>query len=260
MKPDAARSAAAKIAGAWREGLPLDPLPEEIRPRTLAEGYRVQDLLTAELDAAIGGWKVGATAPAARKLLKARGPFAGRVLAGRMFATGAALPGGAYGLRGLEAEFAFRLARPLPARAKPYGLAAVKAAVGAVHPAIEVIGPRWSAGLAAGLPSIVADQGANAALILGKALRGGTTLDLRAMAVAMEVDGAIVARGTGADVLGDPWASLLWLANFRRARGGIDAGLVVTTGSCTGVFRAPPGCRVRALFAGRPLVEFTFLA
>lgn len=260
MKHELARRAAARIADAWREGLPLEALADDIRPRTLAEAYRVQDLLTAEMDAEIGGWKVGATAKSAQKMLKARGPFAGRVLAGRIFETGVTLPGNAYGLRGLEGEFAFRLAKELPPRAKPYGLAAVRAAVAAVHPAIEVIGPRWRDGLAAGLPSIVADQGANAALVLGKALRDGPKLDLRTMAVSMEVDGAIVGSGTGADVLGDPWASLLWLANFRRTRGGLDAGLIVTTGSCTQVFRAPASCRVRALYAGKPRVELAFAA
>jgi 2-oxo-3-hexenedioate decarboxylase len=256
MKPEHARRAAAILAEGWREGLPLEPLPEECRPRTPAEGYRIQDLLTAALDAAIGGWKVGATGAAARKLLGARGPFAGRVLAGRIFETGAALPGSAYGVRGLEAEFAFRLAKPLPPRARPWGLAAVKSAVGAVHPAIEVVGPRFAAGLACGLPSLIADQGGNAALVLGPKLRGGTTLDLRKVAVAMEVDGQVVGSGTGADVLGDPWASLLWLANHARRRGGLAAGQVVTTGTCTGLFKAPAGCRVRALFAGRPAVEF----
>jgi 2-keto-4-pentenoate hydratase len=260
MTPEHARRAAAILAEAWQEGLSLEPLPEECRPRTPAEGYRVQDLLTAQMAAAVGGWKVGATSPAARKLLKARGPFAGRVLEGRIFDSGATLPGNVYGIRGLEAEFAFRLAKPLPPRARPYGLAAIRAAVGAVHPAIEVVGPRWSAGLGAGLPSLIADQGANAVLILGRPLRGGASADLRAMPVAMEVDGAVVARGTGADVLGDPWRSLLWLANFRRRRGGLEAGLVVTTGSCTGIFRAPASCRVRALFVGRPGVEFSFAA
>ena len=59
---------------------------------------------------------------------------------------------------------------------------------------------------------------------------------------------------------GRRWEALLWLANHRRRRGGLAAGQVVTTGTCTGLFRAPPGARVRALFAGRPKVELRFSA
>jgi len=182
------------------------------------------------------------------------------VLAGRFFESGATLPASAYGIRGLEAEFALRLAAPLPPRARPYRLADLRRSVDAVFPAIEVVGPRWSAGLGAGLPSLVADQGANAALVLGAKLRGGPTLDLRAMPVAMEVDGTVVGRGSGADVMGDPWAALLWLVNHRRRRGGLAAGQIVTTGTCTGLFRAPAAAKVRALFAGRNAVELAFVA
>ena len=47
---------------------------------------------TAEaLGEKVAGWKVGATGTGARKLLKARGPFAGRVYASRVLKPGAAI-------------------------------------------------------------------------------------------------------------------------------------------------------------------------
>jgi 2-keto-4-pentenoate hydratase len=161
-------------------------------------------------------------------------------------------------MRGLEGEFAFKLARDLKPRAKPYRLAEVKAAIGSVHPAIEIIGPRWTNMLAVGVPSLIADLGANGALLLGAALRGGAKLDLRKIGVRMLVDGAVVGQGSGADVLGDPYESLLWLANHLRRSEGLKAGQVVTTGTCTGIAKAPAKAKVVAEFGGRAGVSLTF--
>ena len=52
MKLEHAKRAAAILTHAWQDGLPLESLPEECRPRTLAEAYRIQDLLTAAIRAA----------------------------------------------------------------------------------------------------------------------------------------------------------------------------------------------------------------
>ncbi|MBL8696974.1 MAG: fumarylacetoacetate hydrolase family protein [Alphaproteobacteria bacterium] len=259
MKIENVQQAARRLVEAWQDGSQIGPLPESCRPRTLAEAYRVQDAIAKSLGAEVGGWKVGATGMGARKLLKARGPFAGRIFAGRIFESGVAIPSDAYPLRGLEGEIAFKLAKDLPGRAKPYRLAEVKKAIGSVHPAIEIVAPRWTDWLAVGLPSLVADHGANAALVLGKPFAKGTELDLDGMAVEMRVDGATIGKGTGADVLGGPHASLLWLANALRRRGGLKAGQIVSTGTCTGLFKAPPKAKVAALYGGKPRVELRFV-
>lgn len=259
MKPEHARRAATILTEAWQDGHQLPALPESCRPRSLAEAYRIQDLFAAATEAEVGGWKVGATGTMALKLLKARGPFAGRVFTGRIFATGAKIPADAYPMRGLEGELAFKLAKDLPARVKPYGLAEVKRAIGSVHPAIEIVAPRWSDWLAVGLPSLVADQGANAALVVGKPLANGLKADLDKLAVEMRVDDKTVGKGTGADVLGGPYASLLWLANHLRRRGGLKAGQYVSTGTCTGLVKAPPKSKVAATYGGRVRVELSFV-
>ncbi|MBI3706984.1 MAG: hypothetical protein HY246_04810, partial [Proteobacteria bacterium] len=42
--------------------------------------------------------------------------------------------------------------------------------------------------------------------------------------------------------------ALAWLANLMRRRGGLAAGEIVTTGTCTGLQRGAPGDQVAALF------------
>jgi 2-keto-4-pentenoate hydratase len=54
-------------------------------------------------------------------------------------------------------------------------------------------------------------------------------------------------RGIGANALGDPRIALTWLANELREIGvGLDAGLVVTTGTCLTPIAVASGDRVEA--------------
>lgn len=258
MKIQNAKAAADLLAEAWQMGMTLAELPSVVRPRNPAEGYRVQDLLTAELALPVGGWKIGGTAAAARRILKARGPFAGRIFAQRVFESGAMLPAAGYRLRGLEGEFAFRLAADLKPRKRPYAEAEVVAAIGAMHPAIEVVDSRYTDWLKVGLPSVIADQGSNGALVLGAPVPRWRQLRLDALPVRMVVNGRIVGEGSGADCLGHPFKALTWLANLMRRRGGLKAGEIISTGTCTGLYRAAPGDRVIADFGRLGTVETAF--
>jgi hypothetical protein len=100
MTPKAATAAAQQLADAWRVGALLPDLSPACRPRTVAEGYQVQARLIAELEIPLGGWKIGCTSAEARKILKARAPFASPVFAPRIFDSGIALPARIYTVRG----------------------------------------------------------------------------------------------------------------------------------------------------------------
>jgi len=257
MKAETTNRIAALLAAAWRENRVIEPLAEDIRPKTPAEAYKLQAAIMKSLGLEVAGWKVGATGSVARKLLKARGPFAGAILAGRIYKTGAEIPSEAYPMRGLEGEIAFKLGKDLPARAKPYTMAEVKRAIASVHPAIEIVSSRWALWPGVGLPSLIADHGSNAALVIGRPFADGD-IDLDQLAVSMSVDGQEVGKGTGADVIGGPHASLLWLANLLRRGTGLTAGQIVSTGTCTGLFKAAAKTKVAARYAGKVRVELTF--
>lgn len=258
MNRDQAKAAADLLAVVWEGGAPLPELPEHCRPRGAADGYRIQDLLTERLGFAVGGWKIGCTSAAARKILKARGPFAGRIFAGRIFDSGTTVPAAAYPMRGLEGEFAFRLGKPLPRRKRAYSLAEVTGAVGSLHLAIEIVDSRYADWLKVGTPSLIADQGSNGALVLGPPVPRWRRLRLDTQPARMLVNGRTVGEGSGADCLGHPLKALTWLANLLRMRGGLAAGEIVSTGTCTGFHRAAPGDRVRAEFGRLGAVDVGF--
>lgn len=257
-KKDLAR-AVEIMADAWQVGTALIELPEECRPKTAAEGMQLQDALAEALGFELGGWKIGCTSEYAQKLLKTDGPFAGRVFAARCNLSGATLSGLVYKLRGLEGEFAFVLGKDLKPRKRPYTRAEVRDAVMELRPAIEIVDSRFTDWLAVNTPSLIADMGCNAALILGAPVKGWKKIDLTKATAKMKVDGKVVGSGKGADALGDPLLALTWLANLLRERGGLKAGQIVSTGTCTGFHKAAEKCKVVADFGKLGKVSLTFV-
>ena len=259
MKAAALKRAVATLADAWQVGTPLPALSPEFCPKTAKDGMQVQDALVAELGVAVGGWKIGCTSEYAQKLLKTKGPFPGRILAPRIFASGITLAGSAYRMRGLEGEFAFVLGKDLKPRKRPYSRNEVREAVAELRPAIELVDSRFEDWMAVNTACLIADMGCNAALVVGAPVKRWKTIDLTKAAVRMKVDGKVVGKGTGADALGDPLLALAWLANELRSRDGLKAGQVVSTGTCTGFHKAEMAAKVEADFGKLGKVGFTLI-
>jgi 2-keto-4-pentenoate hydratase len=259
MKKKDLQRAVAILADAWQIGNPLSELPEDCRPKTAAEGMQLQDALAEQMGFEVGGWKIGCTSAYAQKLLKTDGPFAGRVFAARINRSGATLPGLIYKLRGLEGEFAFVLGEDLKPRKRPYTRAEVREAVAELRPAIEVVDSRFADWLAVNTPSLIADMGCNAALVVGEPVKGWKKIDLTKATAKMKVNGKVVGSGKGADALGDPLLALTWLANLLRERQGLKAGQVVSTGTCTGFYKSEEKAKVAADFGKLGKVSLSFV-
>ena len=219
----------------WTDGTVIDALPEAMRPSSRAEGYAIQARLMARTAKPLFGWKIAATSLAGQKHINVDGPMAGRILAERVVADGATLALGPNRMRVAEAEFAFRMARTLPPRATPYTAADVLAAIGTLHPAIEVPDSRYTDFTKVGEAQLIADNACAHQFMLGAA----TDHDWRAMDLAAHpVSGTIAGRdvrhdGKGANVLGGPLIAMTWIANeLSRIGIGLKAGEIVTTGTC----------------------------
>lgn len=103
---------------------------------------------------------------------------------------------------------------------------------------------------------MTADGGANVALIIGRWTAAWRELDLETHRVAMHINGEARGSGEGARALGDPMAVMVWLANQPSRFGrGLEAGDIVSTGTCTGLDRVHPGDRVVADFGTLGRVE-----
>lgn len=258
MIPDEQEALAELLATARRDGRPLDGLAPELVPATVADGYAVNALVAQRLGWDPLGWKIAGTTPAMREKLRVGEPIYGRTY--RRFASRS--PARCIHAELLdplvECEFFITLAHDLPPRDAPWTMAEVADAVATVHAGIEIAECRIRMANLPPLPGILADGSASGRYVFGDEIpdwRGR----IAAMEVVLEVDGAPRRTGRGADVMGDPLAPLLWLANERRRWGdGLRAGEMISTGSTTGMFPVRAGQSVRAVFGGTAQVRVDF--
>ena len=243
-----ARAADALIA-AQRAHRSLAALPAGAAPRSVDEGYAVQDAVAARQDAAVVGYKVGCASKASQALMKTDAPFAGRIYDDHVHRSPARVRRADFFLFGVEAEFGFRMGRDLPARPAPYTRDEVAAAVAEVLPVVEICETRFTDWKAVGVADIVADNAFHGALVTATGTPEWRALDLATHEVVLTIDGVERGRGTGALVLGHPLDSLAWLASDLSRRGqALRRDQIVAAGTCTGLHFVTGPARVVADF------------
>ncbi len=213
--------------------------------RTEEEAYRVQDAVFAELWPGVrpAAWKAGGPSDKVE-------PTAAPIPPENLLRSPASVRGAKMRMIGVEAEVAFRLAKDLPPRSKPYSARAVAAAVGEVLVAIELCDTRlakWKE--SSGLWKL-ADFQNNSALVTGSGSKDWQKIDFLKQEVEFRI-GARAVKAKGAHSFGNPLRLLPWLAAHCAKRGlGLHAGDVITTGAWTDLEIAKPGDEVTARFPG----------
>jgi 2-keto-4-pentenoate hydratase len=259
MTPEAVHSAAQTLWRCWTGATRIPQLPENIRPKTRADGYAVQTAVVRLFDQPIVGWKIAATSIAGQKHIGVDGPLVGGLMADRVLPSGARVSLAGNHMRVAEAEFAFRFARALPPRPAPYGVGEVLDAVSTLHPTIELPDSRYDDFARVGAPPLIADNACAWWLIVGPAITDWRACDLVAHDVRGLLDGQPVVVGKGENVLGDPRAALTWMVNERCAYGdGVKANDLVTTGTCIAPVAIAPGQRFAADFGALGSLEVRF--
>lgn len=238
----AARERGEFFPAAWRDRLDLP------------QAYQVQLGLIARRCAAGErqvGWKVGLTSPAIQRQFGFAEPVFGCLLAAGLRRSGHAFGRSELIEPGFEVELCIRLRAPLSG---PVDLAAVRDAVEACHPALEIIETRGD--FRGQMPLALADNAQQKAFVIGDAVPLAPGLDLAAVEARVWINGAEVASGRGDGVLGNPLNSVAWLARTLPAYGrALAAGDYIMSGSFTRQFPLAPGDHVRAEFSGIGAVE-----
>ena len=187
-------------------------------------------------------------------------PLAGHLFKNFILEDGARLPAAPLHMKVMEAEFAFRMGRDLPPRAAAYDQSEVCDAVAALHLAIEVPDARFERFAEIGPAQIAADEAFASWFVLGAEVAGWREFDLSRQQVRALKNGAVIAEGAGANVLGDPRIALTWLANHLAQRGiGLRQGDIVTTGTCITPPAIAPGEEVTAEFVGLGRMSVAFI-
>ena len=248
-----------------RSGEPApEAIPEEAVPKTLADGYRVQALLVERILSETGGgspvgYKIACTNEAARTLLRTDGPVFGRLISTLCWPSGKVIAAAGPSKLAVEPEFAFQMAEDVPERKAPWDRKSITRFVGAMLPAIEVVGHRFADWPAYFGPTLAADNAVNRGWVHGAPTDAWRNLDLAEHAVSLRVNGEKRLTGSGANVLGHPLNAVAWLANTLPDHGlRLRSGDYVTTGVCTDIFATGAGETLEADFGTLGTVAVTF--
>jgi 2-keto-4-pentenoate hydratase len=225
---------------------------QDIGSRAEAEAFQ------AEAIRALGGepcgYKIGATSSEVQKLLQCREPIYAPLLREHVLASGATFPLPA-GLLGIECEFGFVMGRDFPAANETAQIAGARSAIAECFVGLELVGRRVAPDVPLNEVTAIADFSLDVAVVRGAPIRDWERHDLATMPVRAVVDGATLASGTGAAVLGHPLNSLLWLAAALSKRGGqLRKGELILTGTCTGITKVAAGQLFEGRFADLPAV------
>jgi 2-keto-4-pentenoate hydratase len=244
LDTDRMYQAAEILLKARREVMPIHELPVKLRPHSVDEAYRLQDIV-AEAMGPIGGWKVGFPAPDSTPI------FSAMPLWGGFAASGDRIAGSFKRLRGVEAEIAFCLGKDLPPRDQPYSREEVLDAIASAHPAIELLESAYFDPDKVDRLSLLGDLLMNGGFAHGAAVPDWQNLNLADESVTVTIDGAERFQGKGGNPAGNDLLRLVtWLANEGSYRtGGLKFGQWITTGSWSGKALANAGSVVEVRFS-----------
>ncbi|HWU16657.1 MAG TPA: fumarylacetoacetate hydrolase family protein [Devosia sp.] len=215
------------LLAARRSGTPVDLLDPALVPASAEAAYAIQNEIVAALGP-VGAWKVTPT-PAEGAL------FASPILKSTVYQDGATLKAADLPGIGIEVEVAVTIGQDLPGKAGGYTPEDIRAALGSIHIAIEVLASRYRDRKAVPQLAGIADLQSSGAVVLGPAVSAAALPEFGQQAMALVYDGVEVKTTAGNASTQNVLASLAWLADHAAARGlPLTAGTVVITGARIG--------------------------
>ncbi|HEY5304037.1 MAG TPA: fumarylacetoacetate hydrolase family protein [Acidimicrobiales bacterium] len=214
---DVAERAATLLTASRLSGRRFESLPDELRPRTVEDGYVVQRraraLLAQRGFGRLIGWKIGCTTLVMQEYLGVDTPISGTMFSHNVWRGHHTFTVSPPRVLGVECEIAVRLGDDLPGRDRPYSSDDVAGVVAAVMASIEVVEDRYVDYRTLDTPTLVADDFFHYGCVLGVENEVFDSRALGEVDASMSINGAEVGRGVGSDILGHPLFALAWLAN-----------------------------------------------
>jgi 2-keto-4-pentenoate hydratase len=209
------------------------PVPPELRPRTIEEGYGIQKAAHEAMERSgkrLVGYKVGSTSKSGQRVYGLTEPVYAGMFAHSQAPDLAAALAAPLVSPSLECEIAFRLKSGIDGSNSMLARQDLADAVDTCHIACEVVDNRYGDPLQVGVPTLLADDFFHAAFVLGEVNPAWRSLDLTKLDAAIEING-VVAKGNSAVSL-DALSSLHWLVQaLSRQWLSLRAGDIVMSGT-----------------------------
>ncbi len=227
---------------------------------TLADGVQVMLAVADRLQTQWPrlGWKIAATNAEMQARMRTREPVLGMTFERFLHASPARIAHAGLLDPVIECEFAFRIGQALPAKTNGEDLTEVDVlqTVTAAYPCIEVAECRFAFQQLPAASFIQADGFASGHYVLGEAIADWPAVLKPGVGVQLFKNGALHSQGHSSDVMGHPLTPVVWLANaLNRLGRQLEAGDLVSSGSCDILCRARPGDVFEARYAGLPPVR-----
>src|SRR5665647_249439 len=238
LSADQIRSAAERLDNAEKTRRQIRQLSQEYPDITIADAYAIQKAWIAIKVAegrVIKGHKIGLTSKAMQSALGIDEPDSGVLLDDMFFADGGLVPSDHFIGTRIEAELAFVMKHPLSGPGCT--MFDVLNATDFVVPALEILDTRIervdpATKATRKIFDTVADNAANAGIVLGGRPLRPLDADLRWIGALCYRNGQLEETGLAAGVLNHPATSVAWLANKIATHGlALEPGQVVLAGS-----------------------------
>ncbi|MDT5018235.1 MAG: 2-oxo-hept-3-ene,7-dioate hydratase [Mycobacterium sp.] len=263
--PDEIADIAHRLYAAERDRKPIRQLSLDYPDMTIDDAYAAQralvDLKVAD-GRVIKGRKIGLTSKVMQRAVSIDEPDYGALFDDMFFEDGSHVPPGRFIRPRVEVELAFVLSEPL--HGPDVTLADVLRATDYIRPALEILDARVQmsdpeTGHLRTIVDTIADNAADAGLVLGGRAFGPDDVDLRWVAALLVRNGTIEETGVAAGVLDHPGNGVVWLANrLARHEVSLERGDVILSGSFTKPVFAEPGDTFVANYGPQGTVSVVF--
>lgn len=233
--------AARAIDDAHRERATFANLTGDAAPPTIDDAYAAQEALRTlwtPQRGAVAGLKIATTTRVMQEMMGIDHPCGGMIYADTIHPSGTTLTLADHMHVVLECELAVRLDCDLPQRDTPYEREDVRAAVGTVMAAFELIEDRNADYRSSDARTLIADNAWNAGIIVGPDVALDKDVDLDGLKGATMLD----ERPHRDGLTDDPMGALAWVANLAASRDRpLTEGMIVITGSVIPTFAIEAG-------------------
>ncbi len=259
------KAAALSLFNAEKNGKQTGLLSLQYPDMNMDDAYAVQGALV-ELKKEDGlrarGYKIGLTSRAMQDALNIDIPDSGILFDNMFFENGATVPKDRFIQPRIEAEIAFVFKDDL--RGDNITIFDVLNATDYVSPALEILDTRIlrvdpDSGKTRNVCDTIADNAANAGIVLGGRACKPNDIDLRWAGAIVSRNAVVEETGLGAGVLNHPAQGIVWLANRLAEYGeSIQRGQVVISGSFIRPVEATHGSTINADYGSLGSVSVYF--
>lgn len=266
LSPDCVQNVAESLERSEQSKVQLKQISLQYPEMTIEDSYAIQKAwvdLKVNAGRIIKGHKVGLTSRAMQMASNINEPDFGVLLDNMFYSDGAKLPRDEFIVPRVEVELAFILSKDLCG--PDVTLFDVYNATDYVIPALEIIDARFQqvdpeTGVTRKVLDTIADNAANAAVVMGGRPIRIQEFDLRWLGAILSRNGQIEETGIAAGVLNHPGNGIVWLANKLGELGvPLKAGQVILSGSFTRPVHAEKGDVFSADYGPLGLVQCQFI-